>query len=84
MSLIERLEQASGSILASVVLAFISGGVWVVRRVFTNQKQIEMLQAEIKNRDEQRKEDREDLKEVKSDVRSIREDLNKIFQNRSG
>ncbi|AUR03876.1 MULTISPECIES: hypothetical protein [Phaeobacter] len=77
MSLFERIEQASGSIAVSGVLAVSSGGMWLVRRIFTNQKQIEILQQSLEARDKQRDEDREALSEVRTDVREIREFLHR-------
>ena len=70
------IESILGSnILSSLVIAAIlgiaSGLGWVVRRVFTNQKQVELLRQSIHDRDEQRKEDREDILEVKSDVKDL-------------
>lgn len=61
---------------ATAVLTSVSGGAWwLIRRIFTNQKQIEMLQADLRqqqqHRDEQRKEDRERVNEVKAGVERI-------------
>lgn len=71
MSLNEKIEQISTS-LATYVAVSAAGAVgWVVRRVLTNQKQIEMLQREIDHRDELRNEDREALGEVRDSVKRI-------------
>ncbi len=62
-------------------LTAVGGGVmWLIRRVLTNQKQIEMLQAEIKHRDTLRQEDREDMREVRDDVKALRHDLQEMFR----
>lgn len=58
------------------VIGVVVGAVaWLVRRVITNQKQIELLQAEIKHRDSLREADRSDIADVKKDVREIRNAL---------
>lgn len=48
---------------------------WLIRSVITNKKQIELLQAEIKHRDQLRDADRADIADVKKDVREIRNAL---------
>ncbi|ABF64039.1 hypothetical protein TM1040_1306 [Ruegeria sp. TM1040] len=77
MSLIERIEQASTGLFVTAITGAASGGVWLVRRIFTNQKQIEMLQQSLEARDKQRDEDREAFSEVRKDVREIREILHR-------
>ncbi|AUQ54522.1 hypothetical protein [Phaeobacter inhibens] len=77
MTLIERIEQASTGIAVTAMTAAASGAVWLVRRIFTNQKQIEILQQSLEARDKQRDEDREALSEVRTDVREIREFLHR-------
>lgn len=51
-------------ILTSITVSLIGGVVWLVRKVFTNEKQIALLEAEIKRRNE-------DIKEIKADVKSL-------------
>jgi cell division protein FtsL len=51
-------------ILTSITLSLIGGVVWLVRKVFTNEKQIALLEAEINRRNE-------DIKEIKADVKSL-------------
>ncbi|AFO91544.1 hypothetical protein [Phaeobacter inhibens] len=80
MSLFERIEQASGSIAVSGVLAVSSGGWWLVRRIFTNQKQIELMQQSLEARDKQRDEDREAMTELRQDVRDMRGDIQQILR----
>ncbi|WP_333696909.1 hypothetical protein [Phaeobacter italicus] len=80
MSLFERIEQASGSIVVSGVLAVSSGGWWLVRRIFTNQKQIELMQQSLEARDKQRDEDREAMTELRQDVRDMRGDIQQILR----
>lgn len=71
MSWNERLEQATTSIATYVAVSCIGAVGWVIRRVLTNQKQIEMLQKEIDHRDKLRTEDREALGEVRDSVKRI-------------
>ena len=77
MTLIERIEQASTGIAVTAMATAASGAVWLVRRIFTNQKQIEILQQSLEARDKQRDEDREALSDVRTDVREIREFLHR-------
>ncbi|MFV1601989.1 MULTISPECIES: hypothetical protein [unclassified Phaeobacter] len=77
MTLIERIEQASTGIAVTAMTAAASGAVWLVRRIFTNQRQIEILQQSLEARDKQRDEDREALSDVRTDVREIREFLHR-------
>lgn len=67
------------ALITGAITACASGILWLVRRVITNQKQIELLQSEITHRDKQRSEDREslhrDLSEIKDDVRVLRASL---------
>ena len=51
-------------VLTSITVSLIGGVVWLVRKVFTNEKQIALLEAEIKRRNE-------DIKEIKADVKSL-------------
>lgn len=87
MSWADRVEQAQGSMIAAGVAMLLSGMAWLVRRILTNQKQIELLQREIKMRDERRREDRvfieKSFDDVKSDMKEMREDIRTLF-NRKG
>ena len=87
MSWADRVDQAQGSIIAAGVAMLLSGLAWLVRRILTNQKQIELLQREIKMRDERRREDRvfieKSFDDVKSDMKEMREDIRTLF-NRKG
>jgi uncharacterized membrane protein (DUF106 family) len=76
VSVAERIEQFSGALTTGLAAALISFVIWIVRRVFTNQKQIEMLQREIQFRDESREEDRKLLWDTREDVRILRANLN--------
>jgi hypothetical protein len=82
MTLIERIEQASTGLLVTAITGAASGGVWLVRRIFTNQKQIEMLQKSLEDRDRQRDEDRAALADVRTDVREMRSEVREILHRR--
>lgn len=47
MSLPEKIQDASSSLIVAAITGIISGAAWVVRRVFTNQKQIELTKKQI-------------------------------------
>ena len=82
MTLIERFEQVGTTLLTAAVAAVISGITWLIRRVTTNDKKLEMLNAEIDRRDEwlkqdivrrdkQRDEDREIVKHIADKVDAL-------------
>lgn len=70
--MLERLHEAGSALVTALVGAVVAAGVWLVRRVLTNAQQIALLEADLKRRDEQRKEDRQDVKDVKADIREIK------------
>ncbi len=82
--MIERAEQAANSFIAWAVAGVLGGALWLVRRIFTNQRQVEMMMAEIALREAQRKEerkaDRELLNDTRADVKEIRDDIKTLFQ----
>lgn len=68
----ERLVDGAQSLLVTLIVSVAGGVMWLVRRVLTNQKQIELLRLEIDNRDKLRKADSEKIDEVRKDVRELR------------
>jgi|GEM_PF-5821145 len=80
----EVAEKAAGNVVTWIVVTAAGGAVWLVRRVFTNQKQLEMMQAELRQREEMRQRDRDDLQEVKRDVKEINKHVLTLFQNHGG
>ena len=80
MSLIERIEQMGSSLLLAAVTSIGGGILWLVRRVLTNQKQIEMLQSEIRHRDSLRQIDRAAVQEIKEDVKAMRVEIRSMFR----
>jgi uncharacterized membrane protein (DUF106 family) len=79
MSLSERIEQATSHFTAWAIAAVGGFIVWLVRRVFTNQQEIELLKQNLQQRDRLREEDREALLEVKEDVKEMRKDQQQIM-----
>jgi hypothetical protein len=68
----ERLIEAGYSI-AHYVFVALAGAVGIlVRKVFTAEKKIELLEQHLISRDKQREEDREALVELRDDVKEIR------------
>lgn len=80
MSFVDKIEQMGASVLGALLLSIGGGIMWVVRRVLTNQKQIELLQSEIKHRDGLRQEDREAVREVRDDVKALRQEIRNMFR----
>ena len=69
------MEQWTDKIIAGAVAAVFGSIGWLVRTVLTNNKKIELLQAEIANRDIRRDEDRKDVSEIKTDMKELRRDF---------
>jgi hypothetical protein len=67
-----RLETAYSSAITWVVTALLGGIVWLVRRVLTNQAELDILKRELANRERLRQEDRERMAQMESDIRDIR------------
>lgn len=57
-----------------------AGVTWLVRRVLTNEKQIALLQVEIKDRDVRRQEDREIMNEIKTDLKEVKRDIIDLYK----
>lgn len=75
MTFIERIEDLLFWIFSAIVSSVAGGTFWLIRRIFTNQKQIELLQASLQSqqisRDQQRVEDRERMSKVEAGVERI-------------
>lgn len=80
----ETVEKAVQSLATYVVVTMAAGFVWLVRRIFTNQKQLEIMRTEFQAREEMRQRDREDMLELKGDVKALRKDVMSMFQNHGG
>ena len=67
-------------IIASGIAAIFSGISWLIRRVLTNEKQIDLLHNEIKERDIRRQEDREIMNEIKNDLKEVKRDVIELYK----
>ncbi len=67
-------------IVAGVISSMFAGVTWLIRRVLTNEKQIALLQSEIKDRDIRRQEDREIMQEIKSDLKEVKRDIIDLYK----
>ncbi len=71
----ENLEQFIFWAITGLVAALASGLWWLIRQIFTNQEQIELLQLDLKSRDKQREEDRERMTRIEDGIETIRKVL---------
>ena len=67
-------------VVASIIAGIFSGITWMVRRLLTNEKQIELLHSEIKDRDVRRQEDREIMYEIKNDLKEVKRDVIELYK----
>lgn len=67
-------------LVAGAISAVIAGITWLIRRVLTNEKQIALLQLEIRDRDVRRQEDREIMQEIKSDLKDVKRDIIDLYK----
>ncbi|EBA18410.1 hypothetical protein RSK20926_11844 [Roseobacter sp. SK209-2-6] len=77
MTLGEMAEKAQQSLIGWAVVGGAGGVVWLIRRVFTNQKQIEIMQREAALRDERREEDRQTMLGIDRELKELRRDLSR-------
>lgn len=68
----ERLIDAGYNLAHWIVAALATAIGVLVRKVFTAEKKIELLEQHLVARDKQREEDREALVELRDDVKEIR------------
>ena len=66
-----HIRDGISAFIAAIVAAVVAAIGWIVRTVFTNQKQLEIMRHDIAHRDEQYAKVREDIREVKDDVKTI-------------
>ena len=67
-------------IVSAVITALVGVVVAFIRIVLTNQKEIALLQSEIKDRDNRREEDRQFWRELKDDVKEIKRDILDLYK----
>lgn len=68
---LDRVAEAAQSVIVWLVIGLLSGIWWLVRRILTNQKEIEMLRQEMRFRDETRLRDREDIADIKAQLKEV-------------
>lgn len=68
-------------IVGAVITAIVSGATLLIRKVLTNEKQLSLLQNEIKERDVRRQEDREVMQEIKSDLKEVKRDIIELYKS---
>jgi hypothetical protein len=76
--MIENIETAVSQFWAAIVTGVAGGLIWIVRRVFTNQKQIEAMQREFEVRDDRRKDDLATVGRIEKGVDETRKDIKAI------
>lgn len=77
----EHLEQFIFWAVTGLVAALASGFWWLIRQIFTNQQQIELLRVDLKAREKQREEDRERMTKIEDGVETIRKVLMEWHDN---
>jgi len=81
------------TLVTAVIGAVIAAGGWLVRKVLTSERKIELLESEIKGREERREEERKFLTQIqhqmqsgfdtlKRDVDEVRRDVLDIYKDR--
>ena len=82
MKFVEAINDGMSSVVSWLMVSSLAGIGWLVRRVFTNQKQIEQLQIHLENRDKDRERDREEIRGLRTKVDNIHDNIMKLFQDR--
>ena len=72
-----------GIVLASVITAVVSGIGWAIRKILTNEKQIQLMHNEIRERDIRRQEDREIMNEIKTDLKEVKQEVVELYKKYS-
>lgn len=71
MSLAESLEKIGVNVSTAIVLGFGTAIAWVVRNILTNGRRLELLEREMKHREQLRELDRKALQDVHDGVRRL-------------
>lgn len=71
MSLMENIERVGVNLTTAILGGLGAACLWIVRNVLTNGRKLEIMEREMKHREQQRKEDREALSEVRESVKRI-------------
>mgnify|MGYP003660041275 FL=1 len=70
MNISESISDVATSISVSVILGVTGGVMWLVRRVVTNQTQIDLLKVSLAHGDKR-------LDEIRDDMRAIRDRMDR-------
>lgn len=62
---IEQVDGAIAYIVTAAIGGFFTGCLWMIRMLLTNQRKIQILETEARNREEHRQRDREDVQDLK-------------------
>ncbi len=84
MTLREALESGAQSAVSWIVVGFLGGIGWLIRRVFTNQRQIDAMKNALSSRDAERDRDREEMRasfaRIEGAQKEMRDDIKSLFQ----
>jgi len=69
-----------GIIIASIITVVVSSIGWAVRKILTNEKQIQLMHNEIRERDIRRQEDREIMNEIKADLKEVKLEVVELYK----
>lgn len=72
-----------GIVIASIITAVVSGVAWAIRKILTNEKQIQLMHNEIRERDIRRQEDREIMNEIKTDLKEVKQEVVELYKKYS-
>lgn len=69
-----------GIVIASIITVVVSAVGWAVRKILTNEKQIQLMHNEIRERDIRRQEDREIMNEIKTDLKEVKLEVVELYK----
>jgi len=69
-----------GIVIASIITVVVSAIGWAVRKILTNEKQIQLMHNEIRERDIRRQEDREIMNEIKTDLKEVKLEVVELYK----
>ena len=75
MSWFSKMEELMLWAVTGTLAALASGIWWLIRRVVTNQHEIEILKLDLERRDQLRREDREHMMQIQEGVKNIQDVL---------
>ena len=78
-TMVERIETFANAFWVAVAGAVVSFMGWMIRIIFTNQKALAELRAEINAREAAREAERQTISEIKMDIREIKGDVKHLY-----